>query len=185
MSGTFIGEAKPRSSVEAQLVQEIFDLDPAELSDRDLSEYENLVKIVGLFSRVNPESGAFEHISPTRISAIPAITARHINLVKQARGILTPQQVYEVWFDNMPENTGLRHPDLLFDIAQYNFGTDEPIDDVLRAINRAEERRRELIAQYQGEIRQRAAQYRYERDLDDDAPEELLDAWADSMTGRG
>lgn len=160
--GFFSGEVRTSGSHEADIVQGVFELDPSVLGDSDLEEFNHLVSIVKQFSRVNPETGEYESISPSRVQAIPAITARHIKLVAPARGILTSQQVAEVWNANMPFNDGSRHPDLLFDIAQYNFGTDEPIDDILRAINRAEIRRQELIAAYKSEFRQRATAYRYD-----------------------
>ena len=180
-----MGEVLQSASHEARLVQNVFGIDPNNLGESDLEEFNHLVAIVGQFSRVNPETGDYESISPSRVQSIPAITARHIKLVAPARGILSPQEIAEVWRANMPFNNGERHPDLLFDIAQYNFGTDEPIDDILRAINRAEIRRQELIAAYKSEFRHRATAYRYDRPLDDDTPEEAVDAWADAMTGRG
>lgn len=179
-----LGEAPTSESREFELVREVFQLDPSELGVSDLDEFDNLVKIVQQFSRVNPATGEAEQISPSRVAAIPAITARHIELVQQARGVLTPEQVREVWLSNMPANTGDRHPDLLFDIAQYNFGTDEPIDDILRAINQAEIRRQKLIERYRSMLRQQATRYRYERPLDDDETEEAADFIVDALTGQ-
>lgn len=176
-----LGETVPEYSPEELVIQRLFDLDPADLEGDARAQYEATVMIVSQFSRTNPENGAREMISPGRIRAIPAITSRYMHLQKPARGVLGLEDVLYAWQDNMPENDGLRHPDLLFDMAQMNFGTDAPVQNIERNIMRAELQRRQMIAEYRSHMRMVAAQYRNERPLDDDADEQSLEAFIDDQ----
>lgn len=168
-------------NTEAARVQEVFGLDASRLTDDDQEQYVALVEIVSQFSRINPATKKREIISPNRIAAIPAITARHCELMRLALGELTPTQVVKAWRSNMPENDGARHPDLLFDMAQYNFGTDDPLDHVVRSLTQAEARRAELAERFKSVLRMQATKRWYERPLDDNTEEELVDELVDGI----
>jgi len=158
-------------------VQEVFGMDLPRLEAAEKAEFDGLVTITRQFSRTNPDTGDYETISPRRVAAIPAITERHVRLLRPARGELGLEEILDSWCHNMPENDGLRHPDHLFDMAQMNFGTDRPIEHIEHSIMRAELRRRELEQEFRSTVRQAVARYRYERSLDGDASEEELDAF--------
>lgn len=173
-------------SAEALLVQDVFSVRPRDLApgSGELAQYEATVAIVEQFSRANPETGEREVISPSRVAAIPAITERHMRLLHPARGELSLSEVRDSWWGNMPENDGLRHPDMLFDMTQMNFGTDEPIGHIEYNIMRAELQRRELMEQFRSMMRHAAAQRRFERPLDDETSEAAIDELIDRMQPR-
>ncbi len=169
-------------SAESQAVQTALGLDPTQFQGTDQQEFEALVAITKQFSRTDPETGIYQIISPSRIASIPAITERHCRLLAPARGQLTADDIKESWWTNMPENDGQRHPDQLFDIAQYNFGTDDDVTHILVSFTRLEAQRRQMIEDYMSQARYRAAQLRYELPLDADeraeaAVDKIIDTW--------
>lgn len=166
------------ASPEALMIQDVFEVHPNRMDTNERMEYDELVSIAMQFSRTDMTTGEYQIISKSRVAAIPAITARHMRLLEPARGVLTVDEVRESWRINMPENDGTRHPDLLFDMTQRNFGTDEPTGDITMSIMRNELRRRQLIEAYKSQVRYEANQRRYEQDLDQEA-DEAIDAFID------
>jgi hypothetical protein len=136
---------QPELSAEMLLVQQVSDIDPTQLDEPDRVEYDAYVDIVKQFSRYNPDTSEIETISPSRAEAIPAISARYCRLVIDARGELTPEEIVKEWATNIPENDGTRHPDVLFDIAQFNFGHDGPVEQIVKGLTAAETRRKEWL----------------------------------------
>jgi hypothetical protein len=164
-------------SLEAAAVQSVFELDFSEFSAEDSSQYQHVVAIVRLFTQYDPETRQPTILSPSRIAAIPAISARHAQLMRSARGELTRFQIENAWWDNFPHDREFRHPDLLFDIAQYNFGTDAPIDNILRAMAEAEKRRARIMERCRHLVHSTFARY-YLRDVPEDLSEELTEILA-------
>lgn len=181
MSRGIILEKDLGDTSESLLVQEVLGLEPNKLTEEEKREFLAVVAITASFSSADPSTGESIVISPSRVAAIPAISQRHCHQLEAARGILTPEQVIEAWESNTPSDRDDRHPDQLFDIAQFNFGHDGPVDDVVRGLTLAEQRRQEMIEEYRSRLRTAGAQYRWNRPLDDDAEEEIIDALIDSI----
>ncbi len=169
------------ASAEAEAVEEVLGLEPDKLTDAEKVEYLAVVAIAASFSSSDPSTGEAVNISPSRIAAIPAISQRHCHQVEAARGVLTPEQVVEAWQANTPDYRDGRHPDLLFDIAQYNFGHDGPVDEVVRGLTLAEQRRQELVERLRSEVRTAGRQYMWRRPLDDDTEEGIIDSVIDRI----
>jgi len=151
------------------------------LPEQERQEYDHLVVIVAQFSRINPNSSKLQMISKNRVAAIPAITERHIALVSNARGELTYDDIRKAWRENMPQHDTDRHPDVLFDIAQFNFGSDEPIGDVVRALTIAAQQRKAMRTTIKSHLTRMATRYRYTRTPDDSTEDEEIDEYVDSL----
>jgi hypothetical protein len=181
MKKGFLLERDLVASAEAEAVEEVLGLEPGKLSAAEKVEFLAVVAIAASFSSTDPSTGEAIVISPSRIAAIPAISQRHCYQVEAARGVLTPEQVVEAWQANTPDYRDGRHPDLLFDIAQYNFGHDGPVDEVVRGLTLAEQRRQELVERLRSEVRTAGRQYMWNRPLDDDTEEELIDSVIEAL----
>lgn len=173
-------------SDEAGSVERSFGVDLADLTDEERENYQLVVAIAQQFTRPDARSGKPAIISPSRTLAIPAITARYCELVRPARGSLSSEQIIEAWQSNIPQDYG-RHPDQLFDIAQFNFGTDEPTGDIVRELNRVERRRKELVERYKAaawrviDLRQRDLRINDEDELRDRV-DEAVENYVDRVT---
>jgi hypothetical protein len=94
--------------------------DPERFSPVDHEQFAGLVAITSMFTRRLP--GRHDMISPSRVAAIPEITAYHCSVVRPARGELGTHDVVEAWQQRKPDHYG-RHPDFLFDLTRLNFGS--------------------------------------------------------------
>jgi hypothetical protein len=136
--------------------------------------------IVAQFERPHPADAAVtQMISPGRAASIPAITARWQELVRPARGQLSTYDIIYAWRTNMPANTGQRHPDALFDAAQMNFGSDEPLGHVMHTATWAQRERIAMAQQYRRAISALLVPLRFSGDI----PEALVDSLIDNVRG--
>lgn len=170
----------PMFEVERQLVYAAHGVEDPSMLDPEAAEWLELQTLIAAqFSRINPETYQYETISPSRVAAITPITIRHMQLLYPARGRLTNEDIRYSWQTNMPANDGMRHPDLLFDIAQINFGTDEPVDYIERQLMHQELERRSLTAKYRSTVHAVLAQMRFRGEV----PEEVVDELVEEARG--
>jgi hypothetical protein len=138
------------ASPEDLLVRRVFDLGPSDITPIGGLDHTSLVAITTQFSRTNPRTSAHETISGSRVLAIPPVTERFRSLAHPTRGDLTAQEVTTAWRQNLPQNDGQRHPDRLFEIAVWNFGSDVPTRRVEQEIYRECDERERLRRLYTG-----------------------------------
>jgi len=169
-------------SPEETAVQEVLGINPAELDQYQLDEYQAVVAIVNQFSRFDPGTGEYQIISPSRIAAIPAITARHCAQQFPARGEMTVEQVLDDWLANTHDNMGDRHPDDLFNCAQWNFGSDADVTSIIFSITRAERERSEMVEQYKTMARTYLKRAMWDRPLGSEVTEEQVEELADQIS---
>ena len=132
------------------------------------------------FSRQHQESSGTEMISLGRAASIPVITARWQELIRPAYPDVSVDDILRQWRTNMPENRSGRHPDELFDIAQWNFGTDASVRHIVNSITWRQRERIAMAKQYRSALHRLLTPLRYRGDVD----EAQVDALIDHIEGR-
>ena len=171
----------PRFENEQQLVCHALKFEPQEIPPSMAPWVETHTAIAEQFSRPHPSGAGLEMISPSRAAGIPFITGRWMELVTVPGPMATNEDILTEWRRNTPSYRQGRHADELFDIAQWNFGSDK-LAECNRAAVSATWLHRERIAvarQYRGAVHRLLAPLRFGGEV----PEEVVDSLIDRLYG--